>query len=79
MEVVSAFDAKTHLSALLHDVEHGNEITITRHGRPVARLVPVRESTGSALEALMNIGQFRSSIASAVNVIELRDEGRKHL
>ncbi len=36
---VGAFDAKTHLSALLDRVEAGESITITRHGTPVARLV----------------------------------------
>ncbi|MBI4563518.1 MAG: type II toxin-antitoxin system prevent-host-death family antitoxin [Planctomycetes bacterium] len=39
---VGAYDAKTHLSELLERVEKGEEITITRHGAPVARLVPVR-------------------------------------
>jgi prevent-host-death family protein len=37
---VGAFEAKNKLSALLDRVEQGEEITITRHGRPVARLVP---------------------------------------
>ena len=38
---VSVYDAKTHLSRLLGDVEAGQEVTITRHGKPVARLVPI--------------------------------------
>lgn len=37
---IGAFAAKTHLSALLERVEKGESITITKHGRPVARLVP---------------------------------------
>jgi prevent-host-death family protein len=41
MRSVGTFEAKTHLSALLEQVERGEEITITRHGRAVARLVPV--------------------------------------
>ncbi len=40
MNSVGSFEAKTHLSELLQRVERGEEITITRHGRPVARLVP---------------------------------------
>lgn len=35
-----AFEAKNKLSALLDRVERGEEIVITRHGQPVARLVP---------------------------------------
>ncbi len=37
---VGAFEAKTHLSRLLDQVEAGGAVTITRHGKPVARLVP---------------------------------------
>ena len=37
---VGAFEAKTHLAALLDAVSAGEQITITRHGGPVARLVP---------------------------------------
>jgi prevent-host-death family protein len=42
---VNVHDAKTHLSRLLERVEAGEEITLARAGRPVARLVPyVRRS-----------------------------------
>jgi prevent-host-death family protein len=37
---VGAFEAKNTLGALLDRVEQGEEIVITRHGKPVARLVP---------------------------------------
>jgi prevent-host-death family protein len=40
---VGAFEAKNKLSQLLDEVERGEEITITRHGREVARLVPPRQ------------------------------------
>ncbi|MFM7631537.1 MAG: type II toxin-antitoxin system Phd/YefM family antitoxin [Alphaproteobacteria bacterium] len=39
MQNIGAFEAKTHFSELLRQVEAGDAITITRHGRPVARLV----------------------------------------
>jgi prevent-host-death family protein len=38
---VGAFEAKTHLSRLLDEVEKGEAIYITRHGKRVARLLPV--------------------------------------
>ncbi len=41
METFNLSDAKTRLSELLDRVEAGEEITITRHGRPVAQLRPV--------------------------------------
>lgn len=40
MQEIGAFEAKNTLGALLDRVEHGEEIIITRHGKPVARLVP---------------------------------------
>ncbi len=43
METVNIHDAKTHLSRLLARVEAGEEIVIARAGRPVARLVPLRD------------------------------------
>lgn len=41
MQIVNVHAAKTQLSALLEQVEAGEEITIARAGRPVARLVPI--------------------------------------
>ena len=40
MREIGAFEAKNTLGSLLDRVERGEEIVITRHGRPVARLVP---------------------------------------
>lgn len=40
MKTATVANAKSHFSALLADVEAGQEIVITRRGRPVARLVP---------------------------------------
>jgi prevent-host-death family protein len=42
MKTANVYEAKTHLSRLLERAEAGEEIIITRHGRPVARLGPVR-------------------------------------
>jgi prevent-host-death family protein len=51
MKHVGIFEAKTHLSSLLEEVEKGGEIVITRHGKPVAKLVqPGHASDPSRLE-----------------------------
>jgi len=42
---VGAFEAKTHLSRLLDQVEAGSDIYITRHGKRVAHLVPLGPET----------------------------------
>jgi prevent-host-death family protein len=45
MATVNIHDAKTHLSKLIQRVEMGEEITIARAGKPVARLAPVKAGT----------------------------------
>ncbi len=44
MKTVAVFEAKNRFSELLAAVEHGEEITITRHGSPIARLVALNTS-----------------------------------
>jgi prevent-host-death family protein len=46
---VNVHDARRRLSELLNRVEAGEEITITKAGRPVARLVPVREKASERI------------------------------
>src|SRR6266702_3543988 len=54
--IVGAFEAKTHLSALLDRVAGGEEVVITKHGKPVARLVNAghidRARAGAAVDQL---------------------------
>jgi len=42
---VNVHEAKTHLSRLLQRVQDGEEITIAKAGRPVAKLVPIRQTS----------------------------------
>jgi prevent-host-death family protein len=42
---VNIHEAKTHLSRLIEEVEHGEDVVIARHNRPVARLVPIATTT----------------------------------
>jgi len=49
---VNIHDAKTHLSRLIERVEAGEEVTIARAGRPVARLVPLRAARPRVLGML---------------------------
>ncbi len=61
---VTATEAKAKILALLDEVESGEEIEITRHGRLVARLVPARG--GAALK-----GKFRGLVHQLVSDEEL--------
>lgn len=44
MMIVSVHEAKTHLSRLRREIAAGEDVIITRAGRPVARLVPIEET-----------------------------------
>jgi len=77
---VGAYEAKTSLSELLERVESGEEITITRHGTPVARLVPVKKSItadqrAAAVGRIQKLGQSLS--LGGLKIKDLIAEGRK--
>ncbi len=79
MITVGSFDAKTHLSSLLDKVEAGEEVLITRHGKPVARLVPEsRRQHARAEELVHRIQALRDGVTlGELSWKELRDEGRR--
>ena len=59
METVGTFEAKTHLTRLLDRVAAGEQITITRHGTPIARLVPVKPVSSRQLrETIARLKEF---------------------
>lgn len=62
MEMVGAYEAKTHLSKLLDRVARGEYLTITRHGKPIAKLVPVATDKEQAKKALDQIAELRQHI-----------------
>lgn len=81
---IGAFEAKTHLSALLDRVERGEELTITRRGVPVARLVPVRAAEASAIPLSERLRAFRLKLReegvkpfTVDDILDMRDVGRK--
>lgn len=79
MITVGAFEAKTHLSALLERVENGEEIVITRHGKPLARLVPIEIADRSRIDnAISKLKTLRQGCTlDGLSWQELRDEGRR--
>lgn len=76
---IGTFEAKTNLSALLDRVEQGEEITITRRGKPVAKLVPAiaqpdRSEARAAAERIRE--RARGIKLGDVAIKELIEEGR---
>ena len=77
---IGAYEAKTHLSKLHEKVEAGEEITITKHGVPVAKLVPVKKevSTEQRVAAIGRIRQLASGLSpGGWKVNDLGNEGRR--
>ncbi|OQW40053.1 MAG: prevent-host-death protein [Proteobacteria bacterium SG_bin4] len=79
MITVGAFEAKTHLSSLLERVAQGEEIIITRHGKPLARLVPVNVTDRSRIDsAISKLKVLRKNCTlDGTSWQTLRDEGRR--
>jgi prevent-host-death family protein len=79
MQTIQASEAKTRFLRILDDVERGETVIITRHGKPVARIIPQaeieRERVQRAMEGMRalrkRIGKF-----SLEEILSARDEGR---
>ncbi|RPJ82959.1 MAG: type II toxin-antitoxin system prevent-host-death family antitoxin [Acidobacteria bacterium] len=83
-KTVGTFEAKTKFSELLERVSRGEEITITRHEKPIARLVPVhRFSVGAVEEAFVQMEkilrrtQRKSARREKLSYRKLIEEGRR--
>ena len=80
MESVGAYEAKTHLPRLLDRVARGEEIQITRNGRPIARLIPEPEEKPTDIHALIaEIKELRKgqTLGKGLTIRQLINEGRR--
>jgi prevent-host-death family protein len=87
MASISVLDAKTRFGELLERVAQGEEVVITKHDKPVARIIPEgRSSAKSIREAVASIRELRGRIEARTkgksklsldDVKSARGEGRK--
>ena len=81
METVGSFEAKTHLPQLLERVAKGEEIIITKHGKPVARLVPVTNAKPKpdVRQVIDELKAFSkgNTLDKHISIRDLIDEGRR--
>ncbi len=79
MRQVGSYELKTHLSEVLDAVEHGQTVVVTRHGKPIAHIMPNpefnREKVRHAVETLRNFPRTR--LPKGVTVRDLIQEGRR--
>ena len=81
MRQIQASEAKSRFLQLLDEVEQGDTIVITRHGKPVARLTPESErrraEVAQAIEDIRALGRSNGRI-TVDEILSARDEGRKY-
>ena len=80
MPEVGAFEAKTHLPRLLERVRKGERFVITKHGNPVAELIPFRKRDPERIRAAIDdLKAFQEAHSlGGLSVRELIEEGRKN-
>ena len=77
MAEVGVYEAKTRLAQLVDRAARGERITITRHGKPVAMLVPVAPAR-PAPEVIRELREFRKSHRlEGLSIREMIEEGRR--
>ena len=80
MESIGLFEAKTHLSELIARAERGEEVVITRHNKPVAKLVPIGRAPDKdaqrQLAALDALQDFEPIDLQGLSITELIGAGR---
>lgn len=76
---VGAYEAKTHLSRLLEQVREGEQVVITKHNVPIAKLVPADYAPGQdTADTIAQIRQFRvGKRLRGVQLREMIEEGRR--
>lgn len=88
MQTIAIHQAKNNFSALIHAVEEGDEVVLTRHGKRVARIVLDKEDDVSAdklqilksAEAMALLARIRSKVqpGAPMDWRTARDSGRKY-
>lgn len=80
MKQVQASELKAKLAEFLDEVENGQTLVVTRHGKPIARIVPDEEiRRARSREAIQRIMEARKTAQSATveEILQWRDEGRR--
>jgi prevent-host-death family protein len=78
MLTIGVYEAKTRLSDLLGRVDNGETITITRHGRPVAALVPISQVQQPDIAVtIRKVKEFGLGRSLGTSIGEAREDGRQ--
>lgn len=77
---VGSFDAKTHLSNILDEVQKGVEFIITKRGKPVAKIIQYKDNKEiiKINDVILQFDVIRNSVKGKINIKEYINEGRKY-
>lgn len=74
MKTMGVFDAKNHLSEL---IDSGETVTITKHGKPVATLTPLRQKPADVAARIRALRLAGGVLATEDEIVELTRSGRR--
>ena len=78
---IGAFEAKTHFSRILEEVEKGKDYVVTKRGKPVAKIIPFQEepemSRMDVLELFQELRKKYRGKPGDFNIKEAIEEGRR--
>jgi len=78
MDEIGVYEARTRFAELLDDVERGRRFVITRHGRPIAVLSPVRGADPARTQIVIEtLRAQRKGRQLGMTIREAREEGRR--
>ena len=77
---IGAFEAKTHFSRIIEEVEQGADYVITRRGKPVAKIIPFKQekeiTRAEAVAQLIEMRKLYRGEPGSFNLREAIEEGR---
>jgi prevent-host-death family protein len=74
---IGTFEAKTHFSEIIEDVQRGKDFVITKRGKPVAKIIPFSANTIGRKEIVKTLVSYQSVSNIPFDIKEAIKSGRK--
>jgi prevent-host-death family protein len=74
---IGTFDAKTHFSEIIEEVQKGKNYTITKRGKPVAKIIPFSDDNHLRKDIITQLFKYQSLSNDKFNILEAIKSGRK--
>jgi prevent-host-death family protein len=74
---IGTFEAKTHFSEIMEEVQKGSDYIITKRGKPVAKIIPFVQETHQRKDIVRELFQYQKNDDSTFDIISAIKSGRK--